>query len=111
LASSGLITALRRSPPAVLASRHAPRPVSIALLNRRFEPQLDQPQHVPVDNAPRHRPHQILMRDRVEVFRQIGIHHLGVASAEQDVHRLDRIGPAPPRPVAMGRRVEIRLSR
>src|SRR6516165_12205002 len=47
--------ALRRSLLAVLASCHAPRSIVIALLNRRFEPQLDQPQHMPVDNAPRHR--------------------------------------------------------
>ena len=50
-----------------------------------------------------------LMRDRVEVLRQIGVHHIGVASAEQRVHRLDRVGPAPSRPIAIGRRVEIRL--
>ena len=49
------------------------------------------------------------MRDRVEVLRQIGVHHVSVASAEQRVHLLDRVGPAPSRPVAMGRRVEVRL--
>jgi hypothetical protein len=30
------------------------RRVAVTLLDRRFEPQLDQPQHVPVDDAPRH---------------------------------------------------------
>ena len=37
------------------------------------------------------------MRDRVEVFRQIGVHHVGVAPAQQPVHFLDRVGPAPSR--------------
>src|SRR5512144_874530 len=99
--------ALRRA--AALASRHAPPPVVVALFDRRRQPQLDQPQHVPVDNAACHRPHQLAMRDRVEVLGQIGVHHIGVASAQQGVHRLDRVGPAPARPVAVGRRVEIRL--
>ena len=47
LASSGLITPPCGVPPAALASRHAPPPVIVALLDRRLEPQLDQPQHVP----------------------------------------------------------------
>src|SRR5215207_3558760 len=49
------------------------------------------------------------MRNRVEILRQIGIHHFGVAAAEQRVHLLDRVSPAPPRPVAVGRGIEIRL--
>jgi site-specific DNA recombinase len=101
--------ALRGAIPAALASPHAPPPVVATLLDRGFEPQLDQPQHVPVDDAARHRPHQLAMRDRVEILRQIGVHHIGEASAQQGVHRLDRVGPAPARPIAVGRRVEIRL--
>src|SRR5215510_4862773 len=39
----------------------------------------------------------------------MGVHHVGVAPAEQRMHRLDRVGPAPPRSIAMGRGIEIRL--
>ena len=101
--------ALRRAAAAAFATRHAPGPVAVTLLDRCLEPQLDQPQHVAVDDAPRHRPHQLLMRNRVEVLRQVGIHHLGVAAAEQRVHFLDRVRPAALRPIAVGRGVEIRL--
>ena len=84
LASRGLITPPCGVPQLLpLATRHAPRSVTIPLLDRCLEPQLDQLQHVAVDDAPRHRPHQVLMRNRVEVLRQIGVHHLGVALAEQ----------------------------
>ena len=37
---------------------------------------LDQPQHMPVDDAARHRPHQLAMRDRIEILRQIGVYHM-----------------------------------
>src|SRR5258707_14725819 len=57
---------LRRAAGTALAPGQAPLPGVIALLDRRFEPQLDQPQHVPVDDPPCHRPHQVLMRNRVE---------------------------------------------
>jgi hypothetical protein len=99
----------RRAAAAAFATRHAPRSVTITLLDRCLEPQLDQLQHVPVDDAPRHRPHQVLMRNPVEILRQVGIHHLGVAAAEQRVHFLDRVRPAALRPIAVGRGVEIRL--
>ena len=45
----------------------------------------------PVDDAARHTTQQLRMRDRVEVFRQIGVHDIGVAPAEQPVHFLDRV--------------------
>ena len=64
---------------------------------------------MPVNDPPRHRPHQVLMRNRVEILRQIGVHHIGIAAAEQRVHFLDRVGPAPPWPVAIGRGIEVRL--
>src|SRR4051794_27534168 len=47
--------ALRRAARAALATGHAPLPVTVPLLDRRFEPQLDQPQHMPVDDASGHR--------------------------------------------------------
>ena len=49
------------------------------------------------------------MRNRVEIFRQIGVHHVGVAPANQPVHFLDRVGRAPSRAVAIGVVLEVRL--
>ena len=72
--------ALRRAASAAFAARHAPRPVAVTLLDRRLEPQLDQPQHVPVDDAPRHRLHEAAMRNRIEILRQIRIHDFCVAA-------------------------------
>jgi site-specific DNA recombinase len=56
-------SALRRAALAILAAAHAPRPVAAPLLDRRFQPQLDQMQHVPVDDAPGHRFEEVRMRD------------------------------------------------
>ena len=36
------------------AAAHVPFPVAIPLLDRRLQPQLDQPQHVPVGDAAGH---------------------------------------------------------
>jgi hypothetical protein len=51
--------AVRSAIPDSLSTCHAQFPVGISLLDRRSESQLDQPEHVPVDDALRHRPHQI----------------------------------------------------
>src|SRR5262245_18301068 len=61
-------TALRGAPRVALASTHAPFPAPILLLDRRFEPQLDQPQHLAVHNASSHRFDELAMRNRIEVF-------------------------------------------
>ncbi len=44
--------ALRRALPTALASAHAPSPRAIPFFHRRAQPQLDQPQHFCVDDAP-----------------------------------------------------------
>ena len=49
------------------------------------------------------------MRDRVEVFRQVGVNDIGVTPAKQPVHFLDRAGRTATGPVAIGSIVEIRL--
>jgi hypothetical protein len=41
-------TPLRRAACVALATTHAPFPVTIPFLDRRFQPQLDQPQHCAV---------------------------------------------------------------
>src|SRR4051794_12149719 len=58
---------------------------------------------------PGDRLHQLRVRDRVEVFRQISIDHVGVAPADVPVHVLDRVGSAPSRAVAIGTVLEVRL--
>ena len=70
---------LRRAALAVRAAAHAPRPVAIPLFDRCLQPQLDQPQHMPVNDASGHRFEEVRMRNRVEIFRQISVNHVGVA--------------------------------
>ena len=45
----------------------------------------------------------------IQVFRQIGVYHVGVAPADQPVHFLDGIGPAAAGSIAISRVLEIRL--
>jgi Reverse transcriptase (RNA-dependent DNA polymerase) len=49
------------------------------------------------------------MRDRVEIFRQISVNHVGVAPANQPVRFLDRIDRAAARAIAIGIVLEVRL--
>ena len=47
--------ALRRAVRVAFATTDAPGPVAIiSFLDRRFQPQLDQPQHVPIHDATSH---------------------------------------------------------
>jgi hypothetical protein len=48
-------------------------------------------------------------RNRVEIFRQIGVNDIGVAPADQPVHFLDCIGRTATGPVPIGTILEIRL--
>ena len=78
-----------------------PRVFSLPPLMRRFpspsrsstgpQPQLDQPQHIPIDDAPSHPPHQFAVRNGVEVLRQIGVHYICVALQHATMHFLDRV--------------------
>jgi hypothetical protein len=49
------------------------------------------------------------MRNRVEIFRQIGVYDIGVAPANQPVHFLDGVGRTATGPVTIGTILEIRL--
>src|SRR5215813_9359190 len=60
-------TTLRRAALVPLAANHPPLPVAIPFLDRRFQPQLDQPQHRAVRDATSHRLEQIVMRNRIEI--------------------------------------------
>jgi site-specific DNA recombinase len=57
----------------------------IRLMHRYLQPTPDQPQHLPVRDPPFHRSHELVMRYGVEVLRQVGIHHLGVAGLQAGV--------------------------
>src|SRR5262249_1500791 len=63
----------------------------IPFLDRRFQPQLDQPQHAPVYNATSYRFQKLVMWNRIEVAGQIGVDHVGVAPAYQPAHFFDRV--------------------
>ncbi len=94
---------------APLTSGHAPCSISVPFLNRRLQPQLDEPQHFAVNDAACHTTQQLRMRDRVEVLRQIGIHDIGVAPAEKPVHFLNRIACSASGAIAIGTVLEVRL--
>lgn len=75
-----------------------------------FQPHLDELEHVVVNDTTRHRLHQLMMRDRIEVLRHVRIHHLSVSSTQQSVHFPNRLllGTAP-RSIAVRARLEIRF--
>src|SRR5581483_6993122 len=49
------------------------------------------------------------MWDAVEVFRQISVHHVGVAVAQKLMHFPDRVLRAPLRSITIGIRIKVRL--
>ncbi len=49
------------------------------------------------------------MRNRVEVFRQIGIYDIGIAPADQPVRFLDRVDRAASRAIAVGAILKVRF--
>ena len=101
--------ALRRAPFGALAARHPPLARAVPLFGRRCQPQLDQPQHMPVDDAAAHRFEQVRVRDRVEIFRQISVDDVRVAPADQPVRLLDRIDCAATRSIPISAVLEVRL--
>src|SRR6516225_240561 len=74
--------ALWRAASVALASTHAPFPVSIPFLDRRFQPQLDQPQHCAIRDPASYRLHQLAVRNQVKVLGQVSVHHIGIAPAD-----------------------------
>ena len=62
-------TALWPAARTALASRQSPPSLAIRFLNRRLQPQLDQPQHMPVNDTSGHRSEEVRVRDGVELFR------------------------------------------
>jgi len=58
------------------------RPALVAFLDRRFQPHLDEMQHVSIADSPSHRLHQIGVGNAVEVAAQVGVDHLRVPSIQ-----------------------------
>ena len=101
--------ALRGSPCAPPAARHAPLAIPVGLLDRCLEPQFDQAQDVAIDDPARSRLHQFRMGNRIEVLGQIRVNHVRVAATEKLVDRLDGIARRAFRSVAIGTGLEIGL--
>ena len=101
--------ALRRAALIAFATTHASFPVPVPFLDWCFQPQLDQPQHLPIRNATSHRFKKIVVRNRIEVFGEIGIYHVGVTPANMPVYFLDRIHRPTSRAIAVGTVFKVRL--
>ena len=69
-------TALRRATRVALAPTHAPRSIRVPLFDRCLQPHLEEAQHFSVDHAPGHRLQKVRVRNRVEVFGEIGVDDL-----------------------------------
>ena len=69
--------ALRGSPCAPPAARHAPLAIPAGLLDRCLEPQFDQAQDVAIDDPAHNRLHQFRMGNRIEVLGQIRVRPTG----------------------------------
>lgn len=99
--------ALRRPPRTALSTRHAPPAPLISLLDGRLQPHLEEMQHVPVHHAAGDTLQQLLVRNGVEIFRQVGVDHIRVAVAQRVVYRPDRVLRAPLRSIPIGTVVEV----
>src|SRR5258708_7110035 len=77
------------------------------LAYRRLQPPLQQVQHPATADAPRQARHQRRVRDRLEVLRQIGVHHVSSPVIQSFVAHPNRIVRAPTRSVAIRRLVEV----
>src|SRR6266568_2368731 len=64
---------------------------------------------MPIDDTSGHRSQEVRVRDRVEIFRQIGVDHIGIAPAKKPVRFLDGIDRAATRPIAISTVLQVRL--
>jgi hypothetical protein len=60
------------------------------LLDGRFQPRLDEGQNVLVADPASNALQKLAVRDRVEVFRQVRIHHIRVSGPEMAMHAANR---------------------
>ena len=77
------------APPSfVFVPRRPARPTPfVGLFHWCHEPHLDQPQEVPIADAPGQRLQELGVWDAVEVTRQVGVDDLGVPRVDQPVDR------------------------
>ena len=94
LASSGLITAPCGEP---CTGVHLSRP----LQDIGFQPAADQIEHPAIDDLVLDPCHQRVVRNRIEVRLQVGIHHVGVAVLDQPIDLAQRIVAPSPRTEAV----------
>src|ERR1039457_5404366 len=99
----------RRALPSLLSPRQSPLPAPLPLFDRNREPSLDQTQYLPIHDSPSNALQQFAVRDRVEVFRQIGIDYIRVACYQVFMYFSDCVLTASLRSVAVGTRLQIRL--
>ena len=102
-------TALRRPPRAPLPTAHVSLPLGIPLLDRRCQPHLEQVQQMPVHHAAGHTLQQLLVRNRVEILRQVRVDHVRVAVAQRGVDCSNRLRRTPLRSIAIRTVVKVRL--
>ena len=72
-----------------------------AVQNAGLQKGLDQPEHPPVRDAFPQPGHQPVVRDRVEVALQVGIHHVHVTLLQQVIHPPQCVFAAPSGPKAV----------
>src|SRR5262249_39005039 len=103
-------SALRRpSAFSLVAGRSPSTSTLVGLFHRHLQPRLDQPQQVPITDAPSHRLHEFRVRDAVEIPAQVRVDHLRMPLDHQPLHLLDGIQRAAPRPVGILLRLQVRL--
>jgi site-specific DNA recombinase len=83
--------ALRCTSGRLLAATPPPMPPLVGLFNRRLQPHPQQMQHLPIADAPCHARDQRRVRNRIEIFRQIGVYYLSVPLIDRLVDRPNRI--------------------
>jgi site-specific DNA recombinase len=99
--------ALRCSPGRLLSATHPPMSPLVGLFDRRLQPHPNQMQHLPIADAPCHARHQLRVRNRIEVLRQIGVDYFGVPLIDRLVDRSNRIERTPLRAIPIGCLIEV----
>src|SRR5687768_9474655 len=100
---------LRRPHLAPLASRHASISPLVTLLHRYFQPSPDELQHLLVHDSLFYLLHQLMVRNRIKVLRQISVDYIGVSLAQQPVHFSNCILSPAFRSIAVGTGLKVRF--
>ena len=75
--------ALRRAPRTPFPTQHAAPSFGVPFLDGHFQPRLHKVEHVPVRHAARDTLQQLVMRNGVEILRQVGIDDIRVSLAQR----------------------------